>query len=207
MFYFIFNLNFLCVLLRMFQWLLVGFPGSAVENLPAMQETRVQSLGWGDPLEKELATHSIFWPGKPGHRGAWWAAPPHAAPGAGSPPPPCPPSCGPNQPLPWALCCHLPDSLGGNLQIRARDRPLDPCGWGTTSQAERNLGGEACLPPGWVPTGTRLAGAGRWGGEGRGGQCTAWRRCSACLLLHLKVRAFVCIKCSNYLNWVFTLLI
>ena len=65
MFYFIFNLNFLCVLLRMFQWLLVGFPGSAVENLPAMQETRVQSLGWGDPLEKELATHSIFWPGKP----------------------------------------------------------------------------------------------------------------------------------------------
>ena len=50
----------------MFQWLLVGFPGgSAVENLPAMQETWVQSLGWGDPLEKEMVTHSIFWPGKP----------------------------------------------------------------------------------------------------------------------------------------------
>ena len=29
-----------------------------VKNLPAMQETRVQSLGWGNPLEKELATHS-----------------------------------------------------------------------------------------------------------------------------------------------------
>ena len=29
-----------------------------VRNLPAMQETRVQSLGWEDPLEKEMATHS-----------------------------------------------------------------------------------------------------------------------------------------------------
>ena len=30
-------------------------------NLPAMQETqetRVQSLGWEDPLEEEMATHS-----------------------------------------------------------------------------------------------------------------------------------------------------
>ena len=29
-----------------------------VENLPAMQETWVQSLGWEDLLEKEMATHS-----------------------------------------------------------------------------------------------------------------------------------------------------
>ena len=29
-----------------------------VKNLPAMQETRVQSLGQEDPLEKEVATHS-----------------------------------------------------------------------------------------------------------------------------------------------------
>ena len=28
-----------------------------VENLPAMQETWVQSLGWEDPLEKGMATH------------------------------------------------------------------------------------------------------------------------------------------------------
>ena len=36
-----------------------GFPGgSAVKNLPAIQETQVQSLGWEDPLEKEMATHS-----------------------------------------------------------------------------------------------------------------------------------------------------
>ena len=29
-----------------------------VKNLPAMQETRIQSLGQEDPLEKEMATHS-----------------------------------------------------------------------------------------------------------------------------------------------------
>ena len=29
-----------------------------VKNLPAMQEIWVQSLGWEDPLKKEMATHS-----------------------------------------------------------------------------------------------------------------------------------------------------
>ena len=29
-----------------------------VKNLPAMQETQLQSLGWEDPLEKGMATHS-----------------------------------------------------------------------------------------------------------------------------------------------------
>ena len=29
-----------------------------VKNPPAIQETQVQSLGWEDPLEKEMATHS-----------------------------------------------------------------------------------------------------------------------------------------------------
>ena len=29
-----------------------------VKNLPAMQETRVRSLDWEDPLEKGMATHS-----------------------------------------------------------------------------------------------------------------------------------------------------
>ena len=32
--------------------------GSVVKNLPVMQEMQVQSLGWEDPLEKEVATHS-----------------------------------------------------------------------------------------------------------------------------------------------------
>ena len=29
-----------------------------VKNLPSMQETQVQFLGWEDPLEKGMATHS-----------------------------------------------------------------------------------------------------------------------------------------------------
>ena len=32
--------------------------GQLVKNLPEMQETLVQSLGWGDPLEKGKVTHS-----------------------------------------------------------------------------------------------------------------------------------------------------
>ena len=43
-----------------------------VKNLPAMQKTRIQSLGYKDPLEKGMATHSsilawrIPWIEKPG---------------------------------------------------------------------------------------------------------------------------------------------
>ena len=50
-----------------------GFPGgSEVKRLPPMQETRVRSPGWEDPLEKEMVTHSsilawrIPWTEKPG---------------------------------------------------------------------------------------------------------------------------------------------
>ena len=35
-----------------------GFPSGSDNNLPAMQETQVQSLGQEDPLEKGMATHS-----------------------------------------------------------------------------------------------------------------------------------------------------
>ena len=35
-----------------------------VKNLPAMQETRVQSRGQEDPLEKEMATTPVFLPGE-----------------------------------------------------------------------------------------------------------------------------------------------
>ena len=36
-----------------------SFPGdSVVKNLPAMQETQVQSLSWEDPLAEDMATHS-----------------------------------------------------------------------------------------------------------------------------------------------------
>ena len=46
--------------------------GQMVNNLPAMQETQVQPLGWEDLLEKEMVTHSsilalkIPWTKKPG---------------------------------------------------------------------------------------------------------------------------------------------
>ena len=45
-----------------------------VKNLPAMQEIRVQSLGWEDPLEKEMANplqYSCL--ENPMGRGAWQA--------------------------------------------------------------------------------------------------------------------------------------
>ena len=35
-----------------------GFPSASVKNPPAIQETRVQSLGWGDPQEEGMVTHS-----------------------------------------------------------------------------------------------------------------------------------------------------
>ena len=51
----------------------MGFPGgSVVKNLPAKQETQVQSLDEKDPLEKEMAIHSsiltweIPWTEEPG---------------------------------------------------------------------------------------------------------------------------------------------
>ena len=35
-----------------------GVPGGSVlKNIPANQETQVQSLGWEDPLEMEMTTH------------------------------------------------------------------------------------------------------------------------------------------------------
>ena len=36
----------------------------SVKNLPAVQETHGQSLGWEDPLEKQMATHSTIVAGK-----------------------------------------------------------------------------------------------------------------------------------------------
>ena len=33
-----------------------------IKNLPAVWETWVQSLDWKDPLEKEAAAHTVFWP-------------------------------------------------------------------------------------------------------------------------------------------------
>ena len=53
-------------------WSWASLLAQIVNNLPAMQETRVQSLGQEDPLEKGMATHSsipawrIPWTEEPG---------------------------------------------------------------------------------------------------------------------------------------------
>ena len=54
-------------------WIKLGFlVAQSVRNLPAMWKTQVRSLGWEDPLEKGLATHSsilacrIPWTEEPG---------------------------------------------------------------------------------------------------------------------------------------------
>ena len=44
-----------------------------VKNLPAIQETWVQSLGWEDPMEKEMATCQYSCLENPLDRGAWRA--------------------------------------------------------------------------------------------------------------------------------------
>ena len=45
-----------------------------IKNLPARRETWVPSLGWEDPLEEGMATHSSILAWRiPRDRGAWWA--------------------------------------------------------------------------------------------------------------------------------------
>ena len=45
-----------------------------VKNLPTIQETWVCSLGWEDPLQKGMATHSNILENSMS-RGTWWASP------------------------------------------------------------------------------------------------------------------------------------
>ena len=56
---------------------LASLVAQLVKNLPAMQETqetRVWSMGWEDPLEESMVTHSSILAGKnPMDRGAWQA--------------------------------------------------------------------------------------------------------------------------------------
>ena len=65
------------ILLLIFKWLSsiqlqASLLAQKVKNLPAMRETWVKSLGWEDPLEEEMATHSstltweIPWTEEPG---------------------------------------------------------------------------------------------------------------------------------------------
>ena len=54
-----------------FSW--ASLTAQIVKNLPVMWETQVQSLGWEDPLEEGMATHSdiLAWRITM-DRGAWW---------------------------------------------------------------------------------------------------------------------------------------
>ena len=40
------------------EYILASLVAQRVKHLPVMWKTQVQSLGWEDPLEKEMATHS-----------------------------------------------------------------------------------------------------------------------------------------------------
>ena len=52
-----------------------SFQAQTVKNLPPTRETRLQSLGKEDALEKGMATHSSILAGRiPMDRGTWWAA-------------------------------------------------------------------------------------------------------------------------------------
>ena len=51
----------ICVLIFKRILINVGFPnGLVVKNPPTMQEMKIRSLGQEDPLEEEMATHSII---------------------------------------------------------------------------------------------------------------------------------------------------
>ena len=60
---------------RVFLWpSCASLVAQTVKNLLAVQETWVQSLGWEDPLEEGIATHSSILAWRiPMDRGAWWA--------------------------------------------------------------------------------------------------------------------------------------
>ena len=50
------------------------WPRCLTKNPPAMWETWVQSLGWEDPLEEGMATHSSIFAWRiPMDSRAWWA--------------------------------------------------------------------------------------------------------------------------------------
>ena len=43
--------------MKRIKYLGISLVAQKIKHLPAMQETRVQSLDWEDPLEKEMAIH------------------------------------------------------------------------------------------------------------------------------------------------------
>ena len=71
----IMRFHFICIVLyRSNSTCRTSLVAPTVKNLPAMQETWARSLGWEDPLEKGMATHSsiLAWRTLM-DKGAWWA--------------------------------------------------------------------------------------------------------------------------------------
>ena len=66
-------------MMRFFLLLLASLVAQTIKHLPAMWETHARSLGWEDPLEKEMAIHSsiLAWkiPGieEPGRLQSMWS--------------------------------------------------------------------------------------------------------------------------------------
>jgi len=63
----------LCFLIHYQAWSWTSLEDQMVKNLPTIQETRVQFLGWEDPLEMEMTTHTSILAWRTPWRGAWWA--------------------------------------------------------------------------------------------------------------------------------------
>ena len=63
-----------CVCVCMYVYVWASLVAKRLKCLPTMRETWVRFLGWEDPLEKEMATHSNTCLENPMDREAWWAA-------------------------------------------------------------------------------------------------------------------------------------
>ena len=67
-----FSKNCKVCIIGILEWSVTPLVAQTVKHLTTVRETWVQSLGWEDPLEKEMATHSnipaweIPWMEKPG---------------------------------------------------------------------------------------------------------------------------------------------
>ena len=62
MYLYIYMYIYVCVYIYIYIYIYIhtSLVAQTVKNLPAKQETWVQSLGWEDPLEKGMATHSTI---------------------------------------------------------------------------------------------------------------------------------------------------
>ena len=71
---FLFYFSHICILLTCNWHVGTSWVAQMIKNLPTMQETRVLSLGWKDPLEKGMITHSSILAWRISmDRGAWQA--------------------------------------------------------------------------------------------------------------------------------------